>query len=112
MMATGSKAKGLFSKTVSEQTSTEKQELITRKRGRPRATTPSEPYEKVTVCIYKSQILWLDKVALAYREKADKRIYRAELIRALIGEAMKSIDPANLDEKFVNAVDELVDAAL
>lgn len=107
-MATGNKVKGLFNKTAPAAGESEKPDLMPRKRGRPRATTPSEPYEKVTVCIYKSQILWLDKVALAYREKADKRIYRAELIRALIGEAMKSIDPGNLDEAFVRAVDDLV----
>ena len=57
--------------------------------GRPRIL---EPYQKVTVCLFYRQALWLDQVALAVREKTGKHVIsRAELIRALVDRAARTL---------------------
>lgn len=66
----------------------------------PRIKVPSpggEPYQKVTVCLFDKHVLFLDKVALAIREKTGKRIKRAELVRALVDQAAGMIQPARED---------------
>jgi len=89
-MATGKKAKDIFSQTVTP--AKIGLEVAPRIKGRPPA---SEPYQKVTVCLFDRQVLFLDKVALAIRERTGKHVRRAELIRALIEDAAARIKPEN-----------------
>lgn len=67
---------------------------------------PAGPeYEKITVCLYPKHVLFLDKVVLAIREKAGKRVKRAELIRAVIDNMMVWVDPARADfEKVIKSL--------
>lgn len=57
--------------------------------GRPPA---SEPYQKVTLCLYNRQILFLDKVSLILQAKTGRHIPRAELVRAIVERASKTMN--------------------
>lgn len=59
-------------------------------KGRPQAT---EPYKKVTVCLFDRHTLFLDKLALEIQERTGQHIRRAELIRALVDHAAAWINP-------------------
>ena len=98
-MATGKKAKDIFTRTAN----VPKVGLKTKPRvtGRPKN---AEPYTKVTVCLYDRQTLWLDKVALAIREKTGQHVARAELVRALVDHAAAWIEPDRKDKNFDKAV--------
>jgi hypothetical protein len=90
-MAMGKKAKDIFTRT----TRTTKPagiglEVAPRIKGRPKN---GEPYQKVTVCLFDRQTLWLDKVALAIREKTGKHVKRAELVRAIVDHASAWVRP-------------------
>jgi len=91
-MATGKKAKDIFQSTVKRPALD--LEPAPRIKGRPKA---AESYQKVTVCLFNRNVLYLDKVALAIREKTGKMVKRAELIRALVEQAAETIDPARAD---------------
>lgn len=91
-MAIGKKAKDIFQSTVKHPEIG--LETAPRVKGRPTAT---EPYEKVTVCLYKRNVLFLDRVALAVREKTGRSVRRAELVRALIERAAVDLDPEGAD---------------
>ena len=101
-MATGKKAKDIFTKTTKP--ADIGLEVAPRVKGRPKN---GEPYQKVTVCLFDRQTLWLDKVRLAIREKTGKNVHRAELVRALVEHAAAWI---NLDkpEDFDKAVRSLL----
>ena len=88
-MATGKKAKDIFTPTVGKRPDIGV-EVAERIEGRPRAT---EPYQKVTVTLYERQILNLDKVALVIRERTGQAVSRAELIRAVLDKAAGSLKP-------------------
>ena len=92
-MATGKKPKDIFAPTTKDaKTPAVGLEVAPRIKGRPRA---AESYQKVTVCLYDRHVLYLDKVALAIREKTGKKhVKRAELIRALVDHAAAWIDPS------------------
>jgi hypothetical protein len=91
-MATGKKAKDIFQGTVKRPALD--LEPAPRVKGRPKV---GEAYQKVTVCLFNRNVLYLDKVALAIREKTGKMVKRAELIRALVEQAAETIDPARPD---------------
>ena len=91
-MATGKKATDIFARTSSP--ATIGLEVEPRIKGRPQA---AEPYQKLTVCLFDKQTLWLDKIALAIREKTGKTVKRSELIRAIVDHAQGMIDPAKKD---------------
>lgn len=76
-MATGKKSKDIFTKT----TPAERSEVALASKGR------AEPYQKVTVCLYDRQVLWLDKTALEILERTGKHINRAALIRDILDHA-------------------------
>jgi hypothetical protein len=90
-MATGKRAKDIF------QSTTRKPdiglEVAPRVKGRP----AGPEYVKVTVVLFPKHVLFLDKVALAIRERTGKPVKRAELIRALVDRASTWIDPAGKD---------------
>ena len=90
-MATGKKATDIFSRTVTPRPDIGL-EVPPRFRGRPKKA--EEPWTKATVILYDRQVLHLDKVALAIRERTGRRITRAELIRALVERAAADLDPA------------------
>jgi hypothetical protein len=50
-------------------------------------------YQKITVILYERQILFLDKVSLAIRERTGQVVHRAELIRAVLDKAAGSLNP-------------------
>lgn len=90
MARTGKKAGDIFAST----TATKKRpevgiEVPERVVGRPAV----EPYQKVTVTLFNRQILHLDKVALAIRERTGQSVSRAELIRAVVDNAAGALDP-------------------
>jgi len=91
-MATGKKAKDIFTRTTSS--ADIGLEVAPRIMGRPRT---AEPYQKVTICLFDRQTLWLDKVALAIREKTGRSVRRAEMVRALVDHAAGMIDPTRKD---------------
>ncbi len=103
-MATGKKAKDIFTRTSKPDIALE---VPPRIMGRPKA---AEAYQKVTVCLFNRQTIWLDKVCLAIREKTGKNVHRAELVRALVEHAAVWI---NLDkpEDFDKAVRSLLKGA-
>lgn len=86
-MATGKKATDIFQKTTRPDIGLD---VAPRVKGRPRT---AEPYQKVTVCLYDRQVLHLDRVALAIRERTGQYIRRAELVRALVERAAGDLDP-------------------
>ena len=88
-MATGKKALDIFQPTTGKKADIGK-EVPERIEGRPRA---AEPYQKVTVILYERQILSLDKIALAIRERTGEAVSRAELIRAILDAAAGSLNP-------------------
>lgn len=91
-MATGKKVKDIFQSTAPNPgagLSTAPQF-----KGRPQA---AEPYKKVTVCLFNSNILFLDKIALAIQERTGQHVPRAELIRAMVDHAAAWIDPKRDD---------------
>jgi len=91
-MATGKKARDIFQSTVSKPGLDLKP--APRIKGRPKA---AEAYQKVTVCLYNRNVIYLDRVTLAIREKTGKLVKRAELVRALVEQAGETIDPARSD---------------
>jgi len=91
-MATGKKAKDIFTRTTKP--ADIGLEVAPRIKGRPRAT---EPYQKVTVCLFERHILFLDKVALAIREKTGRPVKRAELVRAIVDHASAWVRPDKPD---------------
>ena len=102
-MATGKKAKDIFTRTTTPPGIG--LDVEPRIKGRPQG---QEPYQKVTVCLYDRHVLFLDKVALAIREKTGKNIKRAELIRALVEQAAAHIRPDKPDKDFDKAVRSLL----
>lgn len=92
-MATGKKALDIFTKTTGKRPDIGV-EVPERIEGRPRA---AEPYQKATVVLYERQILHLDKVALAIRERTGQSVSRAELIRAILDAAAGSLNPEGPD---------------
>ena len=88
-MAIGKKAKDIFAPTAAAHGLGV--EVTPRIKGRPAA---AEAYDKVTVCLFKRQVNFLDRVALAIREKTGRTIRRAELIRALVERATDDLDPS------------------
>lgn len=56
-----------------------------------------EPYRRVTVILYERHVLWLDRLALTIRERTGKYVYRAELVRALVEQAARSLNPEAKD---------------
>lgn len=93
IMEAGEKTMGTFTPTP-EKRADMGNEVPERIEGRPRAT---EPYQKVTVTLYERQILSLDKVALAIRERTGQAVSRAELIRAILDKAAGSLNPEAKD---------------
>ena len=91
-MATGKKAKDIFARTT--RPANIELEVTPRMKGRPQT---AEPYQKVTVCLFDQHVLFLDKVALAIREKTGKRVRRAELIRAALDHLTGGIYPPKAD---------------
>jgi hypothetical protein len=92
-MATGKRARDIF--TQATKTPAGVLEVAPRPvMGRPRT---AEPYQKVTICLYNRQILFLDRVALEIRTKTGKPIRRAELVRALVEQAAETLNPAAKD---------------
>ena len=79
-MATGKKALDIFTPTTGKKADIGI-EVKKRIEGRPRA---AEPYQKVTVTLFERQIIALDKVSLAIRERYRQAVSRAELIRAIL----------------------------
>lgn len=88
IMATGRKATDIFAKTTRPDIGLE---VAPRIKGRPKT---AEPYQKTTVVMYDRQVLHLDKVALAIRERTGRHVTRAELIRALIERIAADLDPS------------------
>jgi len=86
-MATGKKATDIFQKTTRPDIGLD---VAPRVKGRPRT---AEPYQKVTICLYDRQVIHLDRVALAIRERTGKCVRRAELVRALVERAAGDLDP-------------------
>lgn len=74
-------------------------------KGRPAAP---EAYEKVTVCLFDRHVLFLDKVALAIREKTRKHVKRAELVRSIVDHAAAWVRPDKPDADFDKAVRSLL----
>lgn len=92
-MATGKKAKDIFTKTAGKKKAGGK--AAPPVLGLPR----KEPYTKVTVCLFDRQTIWLDKVSLAIREKTGQHVARAELVRGILDYVQKRIvpDPSSPD---------------
>lgn len=91
-MATGKKVKDIFQSTATNPGVG--LAAAPQFKGRPKA---AEPYKKVTVCLFNSNILFLDKLALAVQERTGQHIPRAELIRAMVDHAAAWIDPKRED---------------
>ena len=102
-MALGKKSRDIFTRTTKP--ADIGLEVTPRIKGRPMA---NEPYKKITVCLFDRQTLWLDKVALAIREKTGKPVKRAELIRAFVDRAAAGINPDKPGADFDKAVRELL----
>jgi hypothetical protein len=92
-MAIGKKATDIFQSTAPVKAKIAP-ETAPRVKGRPPAT---ESYEKVTICLFKKHVLFLDRVSLAIREKTGRGIRRAELVRALVDQAADTLDPGKDD---------------
>ena len=103
IMATGKKAKDIFTKTTRKPDIG--LEVTSRVKGRP---TNAEAYSKVTVCLYDRQTLWLDKLSLAIRERTGQHVARAELIRAIVDHAAAWVRPDKPDADFDKAVKSLL----
>jgi len=100
-MAIGKKAKDIWQST----TKTPKVGLEVAPRNMNRGRPSGPDYEKVTVCLYPKHVIFLDKVALAVRERAGKPVRRAELIRALLDQVAGRLDPAGADfDKAIRAL--------
>ena len=91
-MATGKKVKDIFQSTTARPGAA--LAVAPQFKGRPQA---AEPYKKVTVCLFNSNILFLDRIALAIQERTSQHIPRAELIRAMVDHAAAWIDPKRED---------------
>ncbi len=92
-MAIGKKATDIFQSTAPQKAAIAPK-AAPRIKGRPAAP---ESYEKVTICLFKKHVLFLDRVTLAIREKTGRGIRRAELVRALIDQAADTLDPGKDD---------------
>lgn len=100
-MATGKKALDIFQPTTGKRAEIGV-EVAPRTEGRPRS---AEPYTKVTVTLYDRQVLFLDKVALAIRERTGQMVHRAELIRAILDKEAGSLHPESPDfDKTIRAL--------
>jgi len=90
-MAIGMKAKEIVQRT----TTPPKLEL----KAAPGANgrLPLQNYEKVTVYLHPSQVLFLNKIALAIRKQIGLKVSRPELIRGLVDYAKVGFDPARKD---------------
>jgi len=100
-MATGKKALDIFQPTTGKRADIGT-EVAPRTEGRPRS---AEPYTKVTVTLYDRQIIFLDKVALAVRERTGQYTNRAELIRAIVDQAAAALNPEGPDfDKTIRAL--------
>ena len=99
-MATGKTSKDIFTRTKKTNIGLE---VTPRIMGRPKAP---EAYQKVTVCLFNRQTIWLDKVCLAIREKTGQHVHRAELIRALVEQSTAALNPEAKD--FDKAVRDLL----
>ena len=73
-------------------------DVAPRTKGRPAA---AEAYEKATVCIYKRQVVFLDRVALNISERTGRHVRRAELFRALVEMAIQDQDFEKNVERFI-----------
>ena len=85
-----------------------KTKVIVRRTPRPRKPVPKaasgaksrlplQNYEKVIVYLHPSQVLFLDKTALAIWKQIGLRVSRPELIRSLVDHAKVGLDPARKD---------------
>jgi len=92
-MATGKKALDIFTPTTGKKADIGI-EVPERVKGRP---TAAESYRKVTVTLYDRQIIALDKVALAIRERYGQAVSRAEVIRAIL-DGHKILGPVHGDD--------------
>lgn len=88
MMATGKKAKDIFTRTTGP--ADVSLEVSPHKSGRPKA---SQPYQKVTVCLFDRQVWKLDEVRLAINKTAGLHVSRAELIRGIVDAALAQVKP-------------------
>jgi len=92
-MAIGKKATDIFQSTAPTKAPSAPK-TAPRVKGRPPA---AETYEKVTICLFKKHVLFLDRVTLAIREKTGRGIRRAELVRALVDQAADTLEPEKAD---------------
>lgn len=92
MSKLGQGAQGIFGKPKKEkpmkEVKTEAEADRPKKAGRPKVHT--DETLKTVITIRKSQLLWLDKLALEVREKSDQIIDRGLLIRAFIDAVLES----------------------
>lgn len=91
-MATGKKANNIFTRTT--RPAGISREVPPRIKGRPKT---EERYQKVTVCLFDRQTLWLDKLALVIREKTGQHVSRTELLRAFVDHAGAWLNPSRED---------------
>ena len=103
-MATGKKAKDIFQPTARPKVDLE----VAPRYGRQGRKPAEEEYSKVTVCLYDRHTLLLDKACLAVRELTGQRVFRAELLRAIVEVAVAGLDPSAPD--FGKKVKALLDA--
>jgi len=92
-MATGKKALDIFQATTGKRAEIGA-EVPERIKGRPKSR---EAYEKITVILYGRQVLQLDKVSLAIRERTGQVVHRAELIRAILDKYAGALNPEAKD---------------
>ena len=104
-MATGKKAKDIFTATGTTKKTDIGLDVTPRVKGRPKN---GEAYSKVTVCLFDRQTLWLDKLGLAIREKTGQHVARAELVRAIVDHAAAWVRPDGKAEDFDKAVRSLL----
>lgn len=90
-MATGKKAKDIFTQTAKPE------DIGVKPKPQGHGRQAAESYQKVTVCLFDRHVLFLDKVALAIREKTGQHVRRAELVRAIVDQAAAGIDPERKD---------------
>jgi len=92
-MAIGKKTLDIFAPTTGKKPDISL-DVEDRKEGRPPAAAP---YTKVTVTLFNRQVLFLDKGALAIKERTGENVFRAEMIRALVDAAKDSLNPEGPD---------------
>lgn len=92
-MATGKKALDIFQQTAKKKGKDIAVEVPERIKGRPAV----EPYQKVTVVLFDRQIIALDRVALAIRERTGQAVSRAELIRTVLDDVALDTEAKDFD---------------